>query len=102
MNAEIQIALAKFVVAAQEVVTKGYADMSASYTPKLSVEMGRRYARLVRDDGSSRSVHCFVDLTNGDVLKAASWKTPAKHARGNVLSADNGVGGLTAYGAKYL
>ncbi len=29
----------------------------------------------------SRSVYCFVDLENGDVLKSASWKAPAKYNR---------------------
>jgi hypothetical protein len=26
----------------------------------------------------------FIDLTNGDILKADGWKAPAKHARGNI------------------
>ena len=59
---------------------------------------GRRYIKVVR--GSS--VHCFVDTTNGDVLKAASWKAPAKHARGNIWNDDNGLGAVGVYGAHYL
>ena len=70
----------------------------------VTTKAGRRYAKLVRSNqsGSDRSVHCFVDLTNGDVLKAASWKAPAKHARGNIHDANNGLGGVTHHGGAYL
>lgn len=63
---------------------------------------GVRYIRVIRQGVGSRSVHCFVDKTNGDVLKAASWKTPAKHARGNVFDAANGLGSMGEYGPAYL
>ena len=61
--------------------------------PVLSVEKGRRYARIVANgNGSSRSVWGFVDMTNGDLMKAASWKAPAKNfARGNILNPDRGL-----------
>jgi len=49
---------------------------------------GRKYVRIVMkpkgDTGGS--VHAFVNLENGDLLKAAGWKAPAKGARGNVLT----------------
>jgi hypothetical protein len=62
---------------------KNYKNLT---TPTLSVEAGRRYIRIVRADGGSRSVYGFVDTTNGDILKPASWKAPAKHARGNIFN----------------
>jgi hypothetical protein len=66
------------------------------------VEYGRKYARVfVERTGGSRSVYCFVDRTTGDVLKAASWKAPAKHARGNIFAADP-LKGVGQYGAAYL
>ena len=71
----------------------------------VSVMFGRKYARLVlssTNGGTSRSVHCFVDMTNGDVLKSASWKAPAKHARGNIYNSDQGMGCVNQYGAAYL
>lgn len=49
-----------------------------------------------------RSAHTFVDTTNGDVLKPASWKTPAKHARGNILDEHNGLRYMSSYGPAYL
>jgi len=47
-----------------------------AYHPRLSVELGRKYAKIVRTDGQagSRSVFGFVDMTTGLVYKAASWK----------------------------
>lgn len=50
----------------------------------LDVEPGRKYVKLVSNQGSSRSVWCFVDLTTGNIYKPASWKAPAKHSRGNI------------------
>ena len=35
----------------------------------------------------SRSCHCFVDTTNGDILKPDSYKKPAPRARGNIYDA---------------
>jgi hypothetical protein len=61
-------------------------------------ETGTRYVKVIRDT----SVHCFVDTKNGDVLKAASWKAPAKHARGNIFDSKNGLGSMGEYGPAYL
>ncbi|WP_315729882.1 hypothetical protein [Bradyrhizobium sp. SZCCHNRI2010] len=47
-------------------------------------------------------VHCFVDKATGDVLKPASWDKPAKHARGNIFDAQNGLGRMGPYGPAYL
>jgi hypothetical protein len=54
----------------------------------------KKRVRIVRDS----SAHCFVDMATGDVLKAASWAAPAKHARGNIYDADNGLSGMGPYG----
>ena len=64
----------------------------------FSYRKGRRYIKVIRGG----SVHCFVDRTNGDVLKAASWSTPAKHARGNIFDAYNGLEHMNEYGPAYL
>lgn len=59
----------------------------------IRVDSGKRYRRLVRIDTrtDSGSAFCFVDSTNGDVLKAASFKAPAKTARGNIFDEHNGT-----------
>ena len=61
---------------------------------KFVVKTGKKYYKIVQQEyreGSSwnnyktgyadGSVHCFVDKETGDVYKAASWKSPAKHIR---------------------
>jgi hypothetical protein len=63
---------------------------------------GKRYVRVVIESPGHKSVHCFVDQTNGDVLKAAGWKAPAKHARGNIFDEANGLGTMGEYGPAYL
>ena len=63
---------------------------------------GQRYVRIVNDMGNQRFAYCFVDKTNGDVLKTDGWKKPAKHARSNIWDDDYGLSGLGPYGAKYL
>ena len=45
------------------------------------LETGRKYYKLIHRSGKSRSVHCFINKTNGDVLKSASWNGPAKAVR---------------------
>ena len=61
---------------------------------KFKVYSGKKYYKIVQQEyreGASwnnyktgyadGSVHCFVDKETGDVYKAASWKSPAKHIR---------------------
>jgi hypothetical protein len=62
-------------------------------------ERGRKNARIIVDRGYSRDVWCFVALDNGDILKAAGWKAPAPHARGNIR---NGTQGCGPHGPAYL
>jgi len=69
----------------------------------VEVINGSRYAKVVVCRGElERSAYCFVDKTNGNVLKAASWNAPAKHARGNIFNADNGLGCCGPYSVAYL
>jgi hypothetical protein len=61
-----------------------------------------RVYRCYSGQDDQRSVHCFIDLATGDVLKSASWTTPAKHARGNIFDEHNGLRGMGPYGTSYL
>ena len=81
--------------------------------PKESLQPseGERYIKISRisdnkDPQTGRpivnSVYAFIDRTNGDVLMAASWRAPAKHARGNLFSPDNGLPCVGPYGIAYL
>lgn len=67
-------------------------------TNLFSYKIGRRYVKVI----SGHSVHSFVDMNNGDVLKPASYSAPAKHARGNINDDMNGLAGMTPYGPYYL
>jgi hypothetical protein len=48
---------------------------------------GKKYAKIVHLSGPAkqRSAHAFVDLNTGDVYKSASWQSPAKGVRYNLM-----------------
>ena len=50
-------------------------------------EKGRKYAKILHIDnpGGSKSAHMFVDMVTGDCFKPASYKSPAKGIRYNLL-----------------
>ncbi len=53
-----------------------------------------KFIRIVQADcnGSSRSVYCFVDRENGNILFPKGWKGPAKNTpRGNVYDSSTFV-----------
>lgn len=99
-NPEFEAALTAFVEVAQTKVDERYASCPVLH-PKLSVSMGRRYAKIVVADEGQRSVYCFVDTRDGAILKAASWTAPAKGKRGSIFAEDHGASAVTAYGAVY-
>ena len=58
----------------------------------ISVTYGKKYARVIYESGTQRSVHTFVNMINGDILKAGGWKAPATNGvRGNVFDNDFGA-----------
>jgi hypothetical protein len=70
----------------------------------ISVTEGQRYLRIVSTDshGTARSCWGFIDKNNGDVLKAASWKAPAKHSRGNIFTPEFAIANCGPNGPNYL
>ncbi len=74
--------------------------------PFVKLEMGKKYCRVVHGEihgcqECHTCAYCFVDLSNGDILKPAGYKAPAKNgARGNILGADP-LKGCGAYGVEY-
>lgn len=102
-------ALAHFVSSLQEMVDKHFEGSLKNLKPnQISIDPGgKKYVRIVsttvHSDGSNgqRSVHCFVNKENGDILMAATWKAPAKHPRGNIYQ-PNAMDAVTVHGAKYL
>jgi len=83
---------------------KGWVERAEKITGKnkLEIEEGRKYIKVIRvNDALHRtSTYCFINKVNGDVLMAASWSAPAKHARGSIYTP--GKEGVDEYGALYL
>lgn len=68
---------------------------------KIETEQGQKWVKFIKvGHGNNRSVYCFVAVKDfadnkalgpvkmGDIHMAASWKAPAKHARGSIFSED--------------
>ena len=76
---------------------------------------GQKYIKIITDTGNQKSVWGFINakefkkglagitFQEGDILKAAGWKTPALNApRGNILRAPYPIIGMRQYGPDYL
>ena len=106
-----EVALKDFLVAlnkyVEEYQKKTFPSLHADGNyDVITAQIGRKYIKLVREraDGSetNTSVYCFIDFA-GNIYKAASWRTPAKHIRGTVFEPDYSIGkALGHYGAAYL
>ena len=80
------------------------ADMANQYKPVV-VEIGNKFIRIwhgsscwgfiSRIDGDLKG----SPIKKGDLLKAATWKAPAKHARGNII---DGTARYGVYGPEYI
>ena len=115
---ELKKAIDQYVRALNEnAKNERWANELSQYTYR--VEYLKKYARIVmerRNDAGAvygRSVHSFVVLNNGftkslghvlrgDIMKPASWKTPARHARGTVFAEKWEQYGADIYGANYM
>ena len=52
---------------------------------EFTIEPGRKYLKVVMNAHGGKSVHAFIDKNNGNVYKAASFKSPAARVRYNLL-----------------
>jgi hypothetical protein len=66
-----------------------------SWETEITINNGRKYDKLITEnistdsgDRSNRRVFAFIDKTNGDILKPATWNSPAEHNRGNIYHED--------------
>jgi hypothetical protein len=90
----------EYVKQVQVMVNEQYKDYSLP-VPVVSAEIGKVYAKIIKREQNRGSVHTFIRLDNGDILKAASWKAPAKNGvRGNIFHDISNA--VNAYGAVYL
>lgn len=64
---------------------------------------GKRFWKIVwtRNKGKNKTAYAFVDKSNGDLYKAATWAAPANYVRGNIND-ESGLDACEEYGVKYL
>lgn len=79
-----------------------YATPEDQFPRTYGYEILKRYARITYKFNGQVSVHCFVDMENDNIHKAAGWRGPVrKNIRGNILDADP-VAGVMSCRAVYL
>ena len=98
-------ALESFRATAEGILRAYFARNNFTFaTPNIEIKRGgRKFIKLIRTEsdpetGENRGqtfVHSFVEVETGQIFKAASFKAPAKHARGNIYSDDHGAHALT-------
>ena len=79
-------------------------EFTFSDPPTVVPMYGKKYARIIKVDdlNGSRSVHTFVNMENGDILKGG-WNAPVKNGvRGNIFADDLGADRVNEHGANYL
>ena len=88
---EYNMSLATALIGLKDVIMGDYAKFLKEIdgsVDKFGVEFeyGSKYVKIVTiSGGGSRSVHSFVEKSDGNIWRAASWKAPAKNfVRGNV------------------
>ena len=104
---DVQERLDKYVALVQQKNNNYFKVMKYTFAdpPVVTVDYGKKYAKIVKNDqlNGSRSVHTFVNMLNGDILKSGSWKAPAPNGvRGNIFADDIGDDRINEMGANYL
>lgn len=95
----------QFLAYAQDTVDTHMREKFPTLARKiLTLEWGQRYARIVVSSEGSKtgSAFGFIDITNGDLLKASTWKAPAKIPRGNLYDKSTWGRSHDSYGMAYL
>ena len=97
--------LSVFVKRCQNMIDEEHQQKNFHWKTELTINNGRRYDKIVSSDIGTTSnqsrVYAFIDKTNGDILKPATWKAPAKHARGNIYD-DDCMQFMSPYGPAYM
>ena len=80
------------------------ASMPNQYQPVV-VEIGNKFIRIWHGSSCWGFISRVDDvlkgapIKKGDLLKPATWKAPAKHARGNII---DGTAQYSEYGPSYI
>lgn len=106
--------LMQFCLAVDKVIFNNYAESFACDLAHMQRVHGFNHTTFTGDkapkyakvfaQGHHPRLFCFVEIATGDIYKPASYKAPAKHARGNIRDEAGNITArdVTAYGAKYL
>ena len=85
-------------------------NFTFSDPPVITVDYGKKYAKIVKTWPAwmeARSVHSFIDMSNGDIIKG-NWKAPVRTKakglaiRGNIFADDLGSDRVNEHGPYYL
>jgi hypothetical protein len=98
--------VAKFINDVNNLITEHYTkNLPNLPITEIKVSVGNKYIKLIHD----RSVWGFISrydgvfknsyIRKGDLLKAATWNTPAAHSRGNII---DGTAKYSVWGPAYL
>ena len=118
---DFKAALDNWMAKAQALVNADWEKNKFTHAmpPLLQSRIGGRFVIVTAHDRSNEGTvsesgraFAFIDITGGlilghdhavgSVLKPASFRQPAKKARGNIFDEHNGMGSMTAYGPDYL
>ena len=110
MNQDFETAFATFFEGTKKIVDEHYKTQFPTLVQdglddELTFKKGKKYVKIIRTqkgNPTSASVFAFIDTTNGNILKPASYNAPAKHPRGNIYDRFNGLAQITPYGPQYL
>jgi hypothetical protein len=108
-QAEVIAQVALFVAALQVFCNEANINKNI-YSYVMSMEIGKKNIRIVQrelwagqEEPTNGSVHCFIDMATGNILKADGWKRPAPQVRGSIFNANFDIGkAVGQYGAVYL
>lgn len=94
----------------QDTIDRFVEELNKKFPPKhdwsetFVVGDGTRYHKVWRFSSQRdriTSIYAFVDKKTGDLYKPASWRIPAKQARGNINDA-SGLDACGEYSVRYL
>lgn len=111
----MQEKIAAFVKRADEMTAEYWHQQGFTFSPPPKHRadyISDKWVRVVEERSGNSSVYAFICLKDGqtkalgmlkagDIHKAATFKAPAKHARGNVFQDDFGKC-MTPHGIVYL
>ena len=79
-----------------EKIQEDYAKLGMTHRTSLDLELrpGRKFIKVVEGSrvwgfvAKVDGVHKGVPMLKGDILKAATWRAPAKHSRGSIFDSE--------------